>query len=112
MKTFKEYFEDQDLEQKETKEFTATFGRFNPPTIGHEKLLNKVEEFAGGGEFKIFVSQPHQDKKDPEDQLFKDPIPYDDKVKFMKAMCEKCALREIWGYNYKQQKGYKKWIKN
>ena len=92
MRTFREYFEDQDLderqdqEQKETKEFTATFGRFNPPTIGHEKLLNKVEEFAGGGDFKIFVSQTHQDKKDPEDQLFKDPIAYDDKVKFMKEM--------------------------
>ena len=25
-------------------------------------------------------------------------------------MCEKCALREKWGYNYKQQKGYKRWV--
>ena len=30
--------------------------------------------------------------------------------KFIKRMCEKCALRERWGYNYKQQKGYKKWV--
>lgn len=29
--------------------------------------------------------------------------------KFIKNMCEKCALRETWGYNYKQQKGYKSW---
>ena len=30
--------------------------------------------------------------------------------KFIKRMCEKCAFREVWGYNYKQQKGYKRWI--
>ena len=29
--------------------------------------------------------------------------------KFIKRMCENCALREKWGYNYKQQKGFKKW---
>ena len=31
---------------------------------------------------------------------------------FIKTMCEICALRETWGYNYKQQHGYKKWIEN
>jgi len=29
--------------------------------------------------------------------------------KFIKSMCETCALREAWGYNYKQKKGYKLW---
>ena len=29
---------------------------------------------------------------------------------FIKTMCISCALREAWGYNYKQQKGYKKWV--
>ncbi len=29
---------------------------------------------------------------------------------FIKEMCETCALREIWGYNYKQSKGYKRWV--
>ena len=29
--------------------------------------------------------------------------------KFIKRMCEKCALRERWGYNYKQRKAYKIW---
>ena len=28
--------------------------------------------------------------------------------KFIKRMCEKCALRERWGYRYKSQKGYKR----
>ena len=30
--------------------------------------------------------------------------------RFIKRMCEKCALRERWGYNFKQQKGYKRWV--
>ena len=30
--------------------------------------------------------------------------------KFIKKICESCALRETWGYNYKSTKGYKKWI--
>jgi len=29
---------------------------------------------------------------------------------FIKTMCEKCALREAWGYNYKSNKHYKKWV--
>ena len=29
--------------------------------------------------------------------------------KYIRTMCMKCALRETWGYNYKQQKNYKKW---
>ena len=32
--------------------------------------------------------------------------------KFIKTMCEKCALREAWGYNYKQTKYYRKWVDN
>ena len=31
-------------------------------------------------------------------------------AEFIKTMCETCALRETWGYNYKQQKGYKRWV--
>ena len=28
---------------------------------------------------------------------------------FIKRMCVNCALRERWGYNYKQRKKYKEW---
>ena len=28
---------------------------------------------------------------------------------FIKTICEKCALRKRWGYNYKQSKYYKIW---
>jgi hypothetical protein len=37
------------------KSFSFTFGRFNPPTIGHEKLLQKVASL--GSEYKIFLSR-------------------------------------------------------
>ena len=30
--------------------------------------------------------------------------------KFIKTMCIACALREAWGYSYKQNKHYKKWV--
>ena len=55
-----------------------TFGRFNPPTTGHELLINKVKEFAAGNDYYIFPSHS-QDKK-------KNPLTAKQKVKFMKDM--------------------------
>jgi len=58
------------------KHLAFCFGRMNPPTIGHKQLLDTV---AGvGGDYKIFVSQT-QDKK-------KNPLDYQTKIKFMKMM--------------------------
>ena len=36
-----------------TKEVTFTFGRFNPPTTGHEKLLNAVAKVARSGRYMV-----------------------------------------------------------
>ena len=33
-------------------DMTVAFGRFNPPTTGHEKLMNKVKQVAGRGNMK------------------------------------------------------------
>ena len=55
-----------------------TFGRFNPPTTGHEVLINKVKEFAAGNDYFVFPSHS-QDKK-------KNPLSAEQKVKFMKQM--------------------------
>ena len=43
------------------------FGRFNPPTIGHQKLLSKVVDTAKGlnGKGYIFLSQKQNNKTDP-----------------------------------------------
>ena len=40
-----------------SNDITVVFGRFNPPTIGHEKLLQAAEKAAQGGDFKIYPSK-------------------------------------------------------
>ena len=46
---------------------TIAFGRFNPPTIGHEKLLKAVNKAATGGNLKIYPSRTQDPKKNPLD---------------------------------------------
>ena len=65
--SFKTYL----VEEEKTVYFT--FGRMNPPTIGHEKLLNSLSSRAGNNPYRIFLSQS-QDKN-------KNPLSYKDKVK-------------------------------
>lgn len=55
-----------------------TFGRFNPPTTGHELLINKVKEFAAGNDYFVFPSHS-VDKK-------KNPLTAEQKVSFMQEM--------------------------
>jgi nicotinic acid mononucleotide adenylyltransferase len=45
------------------------FGRFNPPTIGHEKLINKVQQVAAkvNGKGFVFLSHTGGTAKDPID---------------------------------------------
>jgi len=61
-KTFEQFI-------KEIKGGTAvfTFGRFNPPTIGHEKLLKVIESTATKNDADqfIFLSQSQDAKKNP-----------------------------------------------
>jgi nicotinic acid mononucleotide adenylyltransferase len=56
---------------KEDDRSTAVFafGRFNPPTIGHEKLINKVQQVANkvNGKAYIFLSHTGGTAKDPID---------------------------------------------
>jgi hypothetical protein len=44
---------------------TITFGRMNPPTRGHEKLIDHVKELAGDGDHHVFTSQTHDPKRNP-----------------------------------------------
>ena len=46
-----------------TREIAFTFGRFNPPTVGHEKLIKKVASASSA--FKIFLSRSEDKKKNP-----------------------------------------------
>jgi len=57
---------------------TLAFGRFNPPTIGHEKLLQMAKKVAANGTLRIYPSRT-QDKK-------KNPLDPDSKVNYMRKM--------------------------
>jgi hypothetical protein len=72
-------------EAKETAVFT--FGRFNPPTIGHEKLIKKVSQVAGSDPYYIYPSFTTNPKKDP--------LPHALKVAYMKKMFKKYAKNII-----------------
>ena len=48
-------------------DMTVAFGRFNPPTTGHEKLLNKVKQVAGRGNYEIYPSRSNDPDKNPLD---------------------------------------------
>jgi len=54
------------------------FGRFNPPTTGHEKLINKVASVAGSNPYRIYPSFTTNPKKDP--------LPHALKVAYMRKM--------------------------
>ena len=57
---------------------TIAFGRFNPPTIGHEQLINTVASAAGDEDYMIVPSRS-QDKK-------KNPLDADTKISYMRKM--------------------------
>ena len=57
---------------------TVAFGRFNPPTVGHGKLLAAAKKAATGGDLKIYPSRTQDPKKNPLDP--------DMKISFMKKM--------------------------
>ena len=44
---------------------TIAFGRFNPPTTGHEKLMNKVASSSDDGDYIIVPSRSEDKKKNP-----------------------------------------------
>lgn len=55
---------------------TFVFGRMNPPTLGHKQLLDTAKSV--GGDYKIFLSQSQDTKKNPLD--------YATKINFVKKM--------------------------
>ena len=57
---------------------TVAFGRFNPPTVGHGKLLAAAKKASTGGDLKIYPSRTQDPKKNPLDP--------DMKISFMKKM--------------------------
>ena len=68
------------MTEKKGDTIVFTFGRFNPPTIGHEILIKAVESVARakGGDYLIFPSHTQDAKKNPLTQT--------EKIKYMKKM--------------------------
>jgi len=73
------------IEEQKTVYFT--FGRLNPPTMGHEMLLNKLAKAAGKNPYKIYLSKSNDPKKNP--------LSYNDKIKFARKMFPKHARQII-----------------
>ena len=58
----------------------VSFGRFNPPTIGHEKVIEKVKTVASNAPFRVYPSHTVGPK---------DPLPHVKKVAYMRKMFPK-----------------------
>ena len=73
------------LFEQQTKKVSFTFGRFNPPTTGHEKLIKALA--AQGGTIMVFPSQTQDPKKNP--------LSFPKKVAYMKKMFPRYAKNII-----------------
>ena len=63
--SFKKYL----IEEEKTVYFT--FGRMNPPTTGHEKLMNELFKKSGKNPYRVYLSQSTDKKKNPLDFKYK-----------------------------------------
>ena len=75
IKSFKSYTKDRE------KKVVITFGRFQPPHIGHKKIVDRVADLAKGNDYRIFVSQTHDKKTNP--------LEYSTKIKFLRKLFPK-----------------------
>ena len=76
--SFKEHY----LEEAAAETVTLNWGRFNPPTIGHEKLLD-VSMSKGSGVHRVYATQSQDNKKNPLD--------WKTKIKYMRKVFPKHA---------------------
>ena len=78
MKTYQKF-----ISEKKGDTVIFTFGRFYPPTVGHEKLITAVQSVAKskGGDFFVYPSHSQDPKKNPLSQP--------QKIKYMKKMFPK-----------------------
>jgi hypothetical protein len=65
------------------REVFLTFGRANPPTIGHQKVFDKLAMMAGKNPYRIYLSQTTDNKSNP--------LSYSEKIKYARKMFPKHA---------------------
>ena len=73
----------QDYIVENTNEITFAFGRFNPPTTGHEKLFEAVKKISRGGLYRVYPTHTQDAKRNPLD--------FKTKVKYLRKMFPKHA---------------------
>tara|TARA_R100001594_G_scaffold150508_2_gene212054 strand:+ start:1469 stop:3475 length:2007 start_codon:yes stop_codon:yes gene_type:complete len=80
MKTYKYFLKENIFEQTGGRSVVFTFGRFQPPTSGHQLLINKVikEAESRGAEHRIYPSHSTDIKQNP--------LSHKDKVVFMRKL--------------------------
>jgi len=72
------------LKEAKNKSIAFAFGRFNPPTIGHEKLIQKVASVSAD-DYRIYISRSQDSKKNP--------LSPSEKLKVMKDMFPRYASK-------------------
>jgi len=77
------------FKEKPRKSVAFCFGRMNPPTIGHARLLNTTARASAGGDYYIFLSHTQDSKKNPLD--------YNTKIDFIKSMYPQHADHVSYG---------------
>ena len=77
------------FKEKSRKSVAFCFGRMNPPTIGHARLLNTTARASAGGDYYIFLSHTQDSKKNPLD--------YNTKIDFVKSMYPQHADHVSYG---------------
>jgi nicotinamide mononucleotide adenylyltransferase len=63
---------------EEQREIFFSFGRMNPPTVGHEKLIERLAKNAGSNAYRVYLSQSYDPKQNP--------LQYKEKVKTVRRM--------------------------
>lgn len=76
MYSFKQF-----INEQQGKEAFFTFGRMNPPTVGHGKLVDVLARKAGRNPFFVYLSHSQDPKKNP--------LTYDQKIKHVRKMFPK-----------------------
>lgn len=79
---FKRYIREKKESTEAPEETTAVmaFGRFNPPTVGHEKLIQKVHAVAKEHKGEAHVIASHSQG------TMKDPLPQDKKIGYLRSI--------------------------
>lgn len=71
------------IQEQEEKHAVMAFGRFNPPTSGHAKLIKRVEDVASRSNGQAHIVASHSEGTS------KNPVPKEAKVGYLKKMVGK-----------------------